>query len=187
MPKRTRNIVVLLVLIALIVLPLAVILWQQKHIQPNTVIPPNIIKTKPIKPNRPLDTSKFTKDGYIMPLENNGEGSIYSPHAQLRGTVVSWSDSYLKMDVAGDIKSISVPANPTLHCFPTYQKGPDGTDILSSSVWFDLKQVKPTGKPTSLKELQSMFPVNKDIMVKVSVDTDNRMTADMFYGFGCIQ
>ena len=77
-----------------------------------------IISTQPQKvSSRKLDRSTFTNSGYIIPLENNAAGSIYSSKAQIRGVIKKWDKLSALIIVGKEEKTVWFPSEIHAYCF----------------------------------------------------------------------
>ena len=140
--------------------------------------PTNVPERRPIP-----GSSEFTPQNYIQPLENNATGSIYSPRAQIRGVVSSWSENTLVVNMGDKELSISLPQNLSLRCLPLTKTSADGTTFKMADVFVDLSNAK--GTPTDVSIISEQIPVGADITLQVAVDEENNMTADLILGYGC--
>lgn len=154
---------------------------KQRSVQLNRPLNPEILKLQ----QRPLDTSSFSKQGYIVPLENNATGSIYSSRAQLRGVVDAWGSGVMTLAVAREKKVIKMPVAVKFYCFPKHIKDQQGNDVDSSMIWMDLTNAQNLGVLTDSPTLSKKFSKGSDMTLLVNVGNNDEMTAYFIAGFGC--
>ena len=135
-------------------------------------------------PQRELNSANFNTKQYVLPLENNSQGSIYSPRAQLRGTISEWGEKSVSVKVGEQVFQIALPENVNLSCMPLTFKNKDGTDVPSSTVYLDLRNaIQKSLVPVA--EIKEKIPQGSDLTIQVKVDNNDKMTADFFIGYGC--
>jgi len=111
-PPIKKILVLVLVLLVILTLGIPLLLQQQKRVTPNSDTSRPFPNLSP-KAQRSVDDSVFTKSGYIMPLESNATGSVYSPRAQVRATVKRWGTEMLTVATsAQDIIEAFVTPTP---------------------------------------------------------------------------
>lgn len=137
------------------------------------------------KPQREIPSEAFNPKGYIVPLESNEKGSIYSSRAQIKGVVKTWTDKALKLVVADEEKTILLPAAVYLYCSPQYFTDANGKQVPASTVWINFPKDKPMGTLTDSAQLPKKFAVGTDLVALVNVAENDAMTAYMMAGFGC--
>ena len=110
--------------INLVLLPL---LFQRFFVNKSKNIDRKVISTQTQKVNsRKLDASTFTNNGYIVPLENNATGSVYSSKAQLRGVIKKWDKLSVLLMVGKEEKTVWVPNEIRSYCFPKMMRDATG-------------------------------------------------------------
>lgn len=138
-----------------------------------------------VLPQRQIVDPTFTKDGYIKALDRNGEGSIYSARAAVRGKVQSWEKGKVNVWVGTKLLEIKLPNEVNLRCFLEYITNPSGEKMKTSDVWLDINTMKDIGPKVQSSSLTQRFPEEADIVIAVNVGKNDAMTAYQVVGFGC--
>ena len=134
---------------------------------------------------RKIDNTNFTKTSWVKPLEKNQTGSIYSPKAQLRGTLTAYQNQGMAVLVGGEEKQIALPQNIRTYCTPEYYTDASGRTAKASEIWINFKNPESLGSVIDRSRLQQVVPAQSEMTVLVNVDTDANMTAYFVVGFGC--
>lgn len=134
---------------------------------------------------RQVDDTSFDSTQYVIPLESNEAGSIYSSRAQVRGVVSSWGGKILAVKVGEKAVNISLPSQVYLRCMSATVTGPNGEVVKTSSVYLDFRNAETKGTLVDTSIVSEKIAVGADITVQVNVDENDNMTADMIVGYGC--
>lgn len=185
-PARSLFIILIILFpILTIILALTTSWSKEKKLlseQERTISPEQLLNEKS---QRQLDDAKFSKKGFIVPLESNAKGSIYSARAQIRGTVVSWKQMSVSVQVADEVREVAMPGAVYVYCAPKYFTDSAGKQVLSSTVWMNIKEPEQLGKLLPSTNLPSAFPKRADITILVNVDEKDTFTAYFVGGYGC--
>ena len=145
-----------------------------------------IISTQPQKvSSRKLDESTFTNSGYIIPLENNATGSIYSSKAQIRGVIKKWDKLSALIIVGKEEKTVWIPSEIRAYCFPRTMTDAKGKEVDSREIYLDFTNWNAIGTKILSSNLQNMIPVKSDVTILVNIGEKDVMTAFLAVGYGC--
>jgi hypothetical protein len=136
-------------------------------------------------PQRQIVDPTFTNDGYIKPLEKNGEGSIYSVRASIRGKVQVWQSGKVSVWVGTTLHEIKLPNEVNLRCFSEYIVNKSGEKMKTSDAWLDINTMTETGPKVKSDTLPQLFAEGADIVLAVNVGKNDSMTAYQVVGYGC--
>lgn len=136
-------------------------------------------------PQREIPSEAFNPKGYIVPLESNEKGSLYSSRAQIKGVVKSWTSKLLTVVVADTEKKIQLPAAVYLYCSPQYFTDANGKQVQASTVWMNFPKDKPMGTLTDSSLISKKISIGNDIVALVNVGEGDSLMAYMMAGFGC--
>jgi hypothetical protein len=138
-----------------------------------------------VLPQRQIVDPTFTKDGYIKPLEKNGEGSIYSVRASVRGKVKEWQDDKVQVWVGTTLREVLLPKEVNLRCFSEYIVNNSGEKMKTSDAWLDVDSMQEPGPKVKADTLPRQFGEGADIVLAVNVGKNDSMTAYQVVGYGC--
>jgi hypothetical protein len=136
-------------------------------------------------PQREISDPTFTDDGYIKPMDYNGEGSIYSKRASVRGKVQTWEKGSVKVWVGTTLRDAKLPKQVNLRCFSEYIVSKSGEKMKTSDAWLDINNMTEPGPKVKTETLQQRFSEGADIVIAVHVGKNDVMTAYQVVGYGC--
>lgn len=139
------------------------------------------------KAQRSLDDSQFSQKGYIVPLESNAKGSIYSDRTQIRGVVTLWQEDKVRVTVGEETKDIALPGAVYLYCAPKYFTDSTGKQVPASTVWMNFKDPERLGTITPSANVSKIIPKGADIAILANVGEGDAFTAYFVAGYGCMQ
>lgn len=141
-------------------------------------------------PPRQLDELKnYSTSEYVMPLENNAVGSIYSSRVQIRGRIqdIRTSQREFAVTSASKLLHVTIPGTVKVLCLPAEFTDAKGQKVLSKQVFLDfhLLQSNQSGKILDFSQVQEIFTVNSDITLIAGVTDKDQMTAQFLVGYDC--
>lgn len=190
--RLPANVVIVFALILAIILPIVLIFVVRNKDLKRSI--PGVSRSFSITPapnpavqhpQREISSDGFNSGGYIVALESNEKGSIYSSKAQIKGVVKKWNSDSVLVNVANTEKSIKISAAMYLYCVPLYFSDSSGNKVLSSTVWMNFPKDKPLGMITESGVIQKKIPNSKEIVLLVNVRENDVFSAYMVAGFGC--
>lgn len=135
-------------------------------------------------PQRQIGSGNYNSEKYVVAIENNAEGSIYSSRAQMRGKVSSWEERGLVVVVGDEVFRINLPEKVYFKCVPSTYTSPDGKEVPASTVYLDLRNAGQ-GELVDSSDVKDKITQGSDLTLQVNVDKGDNMTADLFVGYGC--
>jgi hypothetical protein len=164
------------------VLLISIVLAQRYTIQSTSIVS----DSPPLPPRqRKINDPSFTDTGYIVPLQSNATGSIYSSVAYIRGTMQSWGNGKVTVLVGTKLREIFLEQKVNLRCMDEYVPNEKGQLVKTSSTWLDVSKLKYPGVLYTEEELKEKFKIDDDIVLITSVDQKENMKAYQVIGYGC--
>lgn len=185
-PAKFLPVFLLILLVFTIALMIAVRTIDRRVPLPSgdRAIPANLLEENA---QRPLDDTQFSQKGYIVPLESNAKGSIYSDRTQIRGIVASWQEDKVRVTVGEETKDVALPGAVYLYCAPKYFTDNTGKQVPASTVWMNFKDPERLGTITPSTNVSKIIPKGADIAILANVGEEDKFTAYFVAGYGCTQ
>ncbi len=143
----------------------------------------------PIPPRQLIEINKYSTEEYVMPLENNGAGSIYSSRVQIRGRIQDIVPNRKEFAVtsASKLLRVTIPDPVQVMCIPSVFTDAKGQQVDSKHIFLDfhLLSRNNNGKMLDFPKVSSVLKVNSDLTLIAGVSENDHMTAEFIAGYDC--
>ena len=179
LPKPFLISLIIFFLFLAITFYLGFLLYKQRKVDVGQTPAPEQGKQRSLENKANFDTTN-----YVIPLESNAVGGLFSSRAQLRGVIETLEESRMVVKIDEELYGVDLPSQVYLRCMTETLTGSQGT-VPTSQVFLDFRQSEDKGTLISSSEIGELISVDDDVTVQVDVDENDNMTADMIVGYGC--
>lgn len=179
LPKPFLISLIIFFLLLVITSYLGFLFYKQRKVDIGQTPAPEQGKQRSLENETSFDTTQ-----YIVPLESNAVGGLFSSRAQLRGVIETLEESRMVVKIGEELYEVDLPSRVYLRCMTETLTGSQGT-VPSSQVFLDFRQTQDKGTLLSSSEIGELISVGDDVTVQVDVNENDKMTADMIVGYGC--